>query len=58
MRMIPADIIQPVTAGTLDGLFQERVRRSPQSIAYRYYDNDQNAWVDLTWSDMEREIRR
>jgi long-chain acyl-CoA synthetase len=58
MRITPADIIQPDSAETLDGLFQERVRRSPESIAYRYYDNDKNAWGDLTWSDMEREIRR
>jgi long-chain acyl-CoA synthetase len=58
MRPAPADIIQPTTAGTLDGLFQERVRRSPESIAYRYYDNDKNIWVDFTWSHMEREIRR
>jgi long-chain acyl-CoA synthetase len=58
MRITSADIIQPDSAGTLDGLFQERIRRSPKSIAYRYYDNGKNAWGDLTWPDMEREIRR
>jgi long-chain acyl-CoA synthetase len=58
MRVAPADIIQPTDIETLDGLFQERVRRSPGKVAYRHYDDDRNAWVDLTWSDMEREIRR
>ena len=58
LRLTPADIIQPESAGTLDRLFQERVRRSPESIAYRYYDDIQNAWINLTWSQVEREIRR
>jgi len=31
-------VAELVRAGTLDGLFRERVRRSPQAVAYRDYD--------------------
>ncbi|MEE8254797.1 MAG: hypothetical protein V3S58_04240 [Nitrosomonadaceae bacterium] len=31
-------IIPTEVARTLDGLFSERVRRSPQMVAYRNYD--------------------
>ena len=44
------DIIPVETAGTLDGLFRERVRRSPQTVAYRDYDRSSGKWRDLTWS--------
>lgn len=36
-------------AGTLWGLFCERVRRSPGSIAYRSYDPVAGHWCDYTW---------
>jgi long-chain acyl-CoA synthetase len=58
MLTTPADIIPPIIAGSLDGLFQERARRNPQGIAYRHFDDTRNAWIDLTWSQMEHEIRR
>ena len=32
------DIIPVEVAGTLDDLFRERVRRSPEGVAYRDYD--------------------
>jgi long-chain acyl-CoA synthetase len=35
---------------TLAQLFRERVKRSPEHIAYRYFEN-QN-WHDLTWQNM------
>ena len=43
-------------AGTLDGLFRERVRRSPQKVAYRDYDRSAGKWRDLTWSQMDERI--
>ncbi len=53
-----ADIIPASTAGTLDGLFRERVRRSPAAVAYRSYDRGAKAWQDLTWSRMAERVGR
>lgn len=51
------DMISIETAQTLDGLFQERAKRSPQSIAYRDYDVNQETWLDYTWADMSRAVK-
>lgn len=50
------DVISPEQAGTLHGLFLERVRRTPDKIAYRYFR--QNAWRDLSWRQMQMEVAR
>jgi long-chain acyl-CoA synthetase len=50
------DIIPVEIAGTLDGLFRERVRRSPEAVAYRDYDRSSGKWRDLTWSQMDERI--
>lgn len=42
----------------MPGLFRERVRRTPDRIAYKHYDPDRQVWVDTCWRDMEREIGR
>lgn len=47
-----ADVILPDQAGTLAGLFRQRVQRSPNAIAYRQYDADSLQWTDMTWSAM------
>ncbi|MDN5753393.1 MAG: long-chain fatty acid--CoA ligase [Nitrosospira sp.] len=52
------DIIPVDMAGTLDGLFSERVRRSPQSVAYRDYDRSTGKWRDLTWEQMDQGVAR
>ena len=36
------DIIEIEDAGSLYGLFLERLRRSPDAIAYRYFDHQIN----------------
>src|SRR3954447_8060622 len=51
-----SDVIPVEVAGTLDGLFQERVRRSPERIAYRDYDRSTGTWRNLTWSQMDTRI--
>jgi long-chain acyl-CoA synthetase len=53
-----ADVITPLEAGSLAGLFLERVRRSPDAVAYRQYDMAKKAWVDSTWSDVATEVGR
>ncbi|MGE3297928.1 MAG: long-chain fatty acid--CoA ligase [Porticoccaceae bacterium] len=50
--------IAPLEAGSLAGLFRERVRRSPEGLAYRQYDHASNAWVDNTWSEVATEVGR
>jgi long-chain acyl-CoA synthetase len=53
-----ADVITPLEAGSLAGLFLERIRRSPDAVAYRQYDMARKAWVDSTWSDVATEVGR
>jgi long-chain acyl-CoA synthetase len=50
------DIIPVDVAGTLHGLFRERVRRSPQQEAYRYIERDGGAWRALTWTQMAAKV--
>lgn len=45
------DLIAVDRAKTLDGLFQQRVLRSPQRVAYRYHDRD-TGWGQFTWHEM------
>lgn len=52
------DIIPAGAVKTLDGLFRERVRRSPQLVAYQSYDLSTSRWLDYTWAQIEREVAR
>jgi len=45
-------------AGTLDGLFRERIRISPELIAYRSYDKTSQSWRDLSWKEMGEQVSR
>ena len=58
--MTPAasHIINPEQAITLHGLFLERVRSTPDAVAYRYFDATQDAWLALTWAQMQAEVAR
>jgi len=74
MQAQPDDVITPQQAGTLHGLFLERVRRSPDRVAYRYFSSDitpasghesslkphfqRNAWRDISWREMLIEVAR
>jgi long-chain acyl-CoA synthetase len=51
------DVIAPDVAVTLDGLFQERVRRSASRVAYKNFD-DPGGWKDYSWSDVEKLVAR
>ncbi len=50
------NVITPQQSGTLHGLFLERVARSPDKIAYRYFQQD--AWRELTWREMHSQVAR
>lgn len=52
------DLIPIDWARTLDGLFVQRVRRSPGRPAYHSYGHADGGWHELTWQDMEREVVR
>jgi long-chain acyl-CoA synthetase len=52
------DSIPPEQAGTLYGLFQERLKRSPQHTAYRSYCNSRNEWYDISWQDVAIQVSR
>ena len=53
-----ADVITPDVAMTLDGLFGERARRTPDAVAYTEHDEEAGVWRDLTWAQMQRTIAR
>ena len=59
LRRRGTDHLIPVAeAGTLHGLFRERVRRTPDQIAYRHFDEAHGNWRDYTWLHMERYVAR
>ncbi len=51
------DLISVERAGTLDGLFFQRFRRSPDRVAYRYHDRTEG-WKQLTWREMAHAVAR
>jgi len=52
------DIVSAEIAGTLDGLFYQRVRRTPDSTAYRSYDATSKQWRDTSWREMGEHVAR
>lgn len=53
-----SNIIGSGEAGTLWGLFCLRVRRSPDSVAYRDYDRSDRGWRDHTWRGVAERVDR
>jgi long-chain acyl-CoA synthetase len=51
-------LIKPEEAVTLHGLFLERVRRTPELVAYRYFDTHSETWLSLTWAQTLEQIAR
>ena len=58
MNKDKSDFIAAETAVTLAGLFRERVKRSPNKLAYRQFDQDTGQWCDSTWQEMATEVAR
>jgi len=52
------DYIDESAANDLYGLFCERVKRTPDSTAYQYYDKISVQWESCTWADMAVQISR
>jgi long-chain acyl-CoA synthetase len=52
-HLIPAD-----AAVALDGLFRERVKRTPDTVAYRAYNEEHANWRDYTWAQINHQVAR
>jgi long-chain acyl-CoA synthetase len=52
------DLIPVERARTLDGLFYQRVKRSPDRIAYRWFARADGAWHAITWRETARQVAR
>jgi long-chain acyl-CoA synthetase len=51
-------VISVEAAGTLDGLFRERVKRTPEAVAYRDYNQQHANWRDYTWAQIDHQVAR
>ncbi len=58
MALWTEDIISAEHAGTLDGLFLQRVRRTPGLTAYRSFDSASKQWQDTSWEAMGAAVAR
>jgi len=50
--------IKPEMAKTLSGLFYQRCKADPNTIAYHYYDNNQQSWQSYTWQESLQEVAK
>lgn len=53
---LQTDIISIESAHDLSGLFQERVRRTPDAVAYRQFDEESQTWQQSSWREMAHAI--
>lgn len=58
MQEKTADAIPLKEAVTLNGLFRARFFRTPDAVAYRYYDKDADEWRESSWQEMATEVAR
>ncbi len=51
-------VVTPDQALTLHGLLIERVKRTPDLIAYRYFEPAKNEWLSFTWKEVRDQVAR
>ncbi|WP_428609328.1 AMP-dependent synthetase/ligase [Sedimenticola sp.] len=56
MHQWTEDLISVDLAGTLDGLFLQRMKRTPERTAYRSYERKTGQWCDYSWREMGERI--
>ncbi len=56
--MTKLDVISPNEARTLPALFKERVKRSANQIAYRYFCDQSSEWRQVTWQETSAQAAR
>ncbi|MCF8014504.1 MAG: AMP-binding protein, partial [Chromatiaceae bacterium] len=52
------DLISVERARTLDGLFHQRLRRSPDRAAYQWFDRTSERWRSISWRETADQIAR
>jgi acyl-CoA synthetase (AMP-forming)/AMP-acid ligase II len=62
-RVRPAAVRREANIGegpnaTLDGAFRERVRQTPDAVAYVQFDPATRRWQEATWAETAREVAR
>lgn len=50
--------ITPEQALTLHGLLRERIRRTPETAAYRYFDTQHENWETIDWREVGGQVAR
>ena len=58
MAQLASHLIPVEAAVTLDGLFRERVKRTPDLVAYRAYNEQHSNWRDYTWAQIDHQVAR
>jgi long-chain acyl-CoA synthetase len=58
MAQTASHLIPVEAAVTLDGLFRERVKRTPDNVAYRAFNEAHNNWRDYTWAQIDHQVAR
>jgi long-chain acyl-CoA synthetase len=58
MNEMKFNAITPEQAVTLHGLFVERVKLTPDTEAYRHFDNTSNTWISFTWLETRDQVAR
>ncbi len=58
MKQFHENLISVEEAGTLDGVFARRVRRSPNREAYRYFHREAKEWRGYSWAEMADQVSR
>jgi len=54
----PGHLISVEAAVTLDGLLRERVKRTPDLVACRAYNEPHKNWRDYTWAQIDHQVAR
>ena len=52
------DLIGEASFPTMQAIFKERVKRTPNKVAYRQFSYHQKKWQDYTWADMAKRVAR
>ncbi|MFP4495719.1 MAG: AMP-dependent synthetase/ligase [Halochromatium sp.] len=58
MNQWSEDLISVERAGTLDGLFHQRLHRSPDRPAYQWFDRAADDWRSMTWRETAEQVAR
>ena len=51
-------VIPMAAAVTVDGLCRERVKRTPDLVAYKAYNDQHRNWRDYSWAQIDRQVAR